>query len=662
MSFFLSKVRENPIEIVCAKFGCVIKKTSLMCCVLTIAACGGSQEASEGGSSLFSPPLPAQTSPATPSPGTGAPANPQPSATPQSTPAPPPSPAPSSSPIPSPSATPIPRDLNIIGSNADAARFLAFAAFGGSQEEIQQLVGRDAADWLREEMDKPATLLSPIIVSHRANGGNFFAPYTRFMNTQLIRTLFENDDQLRTRMTLALSQILVVGNETITNNFAPLRGLQYVDVLTANAFGNYRKLIEDVTFSPAMAEWLSYINNDRGDPASGRMPDENYARELLQLFTIGLVELNTDGTAVTRANGQNIELYNNQDIVNLARVFTGFSYQGRRFGANATASNRGLPIEIYDSNHSSLEKNFLNVRIPANTSGLDSLNMALDGIFAHPNVGPFICRQLIQRFTASNPAPDYVRRVVSAFDDGRYTSANGTRFGNGQRGDLEATLAAILLDQSIFSDPSSQTVSSGKIQEPLLSFARWVRTFKVANLDQAVRIYRLFNTGDVGSLQMRYFGSPSVFNFYRPGYVAPQSQSGGRSLTAPEFQIFDTTFFFGYANFMTDFVYEDLSIIRDCPPDSRFNGVNPCVPNGPAFNPDYSREIALANDPLALVDHLDTLLTGDRMLSQTRSAIVEAVESIDLNLGSSSEARQREQRAKTAIFMAISSPSFIVVQ
>lgn len=557
---------------------------------------------------------------------------------------------------------------NLISSEAEAARFMAFASLGATKAEVGTMVGRDAANWLREEFNKPATLLVPDILSFPENRrtGRQLAPYNGYVNATLMKSLIQNDDELRTRMVFALSQILVVGNNAL-NDFRPVEAMHYVDTLASNAFGNYRQLLEEVTLSPVMSDWLTYRNNRKGDPSTGRVPDENYARELLQLFSLGLLELNDDGTLVLE-DGSPKELYGNDDIVNLARVFTGFSTQGRRFGGtnNDPRQLEDVPLQIFDDQHSQLEKNFLNVSIPANTSGQESLQLALDGIFAHPNIAPFIGRQLIQRFTSSSPSPAYVERVSNAFNSGSYTSSNGTLFGAGSRGDLEATLAAILLDESVFGVAGQTRVESGKVQEPLLNFVRWARIFEVEDFDHITRETRIRSIGDAGQLQMRYFGSPSVFNFYRPGYVPPNTLSGNVGLTVPEFQLFDTTLFLGYANFMADFVYDD-SPLANCFFQSNFDARdhNPCRSdpnnrNAPSFTPNYAREIELADLPTALVDHLDMLLTGDRMLDEVKDSIIEAVESISLDIGSSSEAQQRDERVKLAVFMAVTSPSYMV--
>ena len=218
-----------------------------------------------------------------------------------------------------------------------------------------------------------------------------------------------------------------------------------------------------------MADFLTYLHN-RGDLEHiGHMPDENYAREILQLFSIGLVELNMDGTPRLDTNGRAIETFDNTDIVGLARVFTGITMQGGEFYG---FEGDGLysPIEIFEPYHSPHEKTFLGTTIPAGTPGSQSLTMALDTIFEHPNVAPFVSRQLIQRFSMSNPPPAYVESVAMAFETGSYTATDGTRFGTGRRGDLQATLAAILLDSRLRQPENSLGATDGKIREPVLRF------------------------------------------------------------------------------------------------------------------------------------------------------------------------------------------------
>lgn len=562
-----------------------------------------------------------------------------------------------------------------ISTPEEASRFLAKASFGPSIEDINALVGMDADEWLRAEFDKPMSEFQPAMIAimdNLASQTTDFvnrnnSPYNEYVNSELMLATIRNEDQLRMRMMFALSQIVVVGGDIATHDSRSGRGLLFLDALLKNSFGNYRNLLEEVTLTPAMAEWLTYINNEAGDPSIGREPDENYARELLQLFAVGLVQLNPDGTPVMDSNNQAIEIYDNEDISKLARVFTGYSYAGVGFGSvNGTVASRNLPLELYSNAHDQREKSFMGIDIPAGTSGEDSLQIALDGIMAHDNVPPFVSRQLIQRFTASHPTPEYVARVSVAFASGRFVSPNGTNFGAGVRGDLEATLAAILLDESQFIEVAAQSAISGKIQEPYLRFIRWVRAFDVSDFDRITRERLLGdNLGLAENLSMRFAASPSVFNFYRPGYVAPNTASGDQGLTTPEFQLLDATSAVGYANFMHDFVTDRSSVANFCPsPSTNFPGTDPCNndPQGPSFTPDYSIEIALADDAPALVDHLDLLLTGSTMTVQEKQDIINAMGVITVRIGTNNEAGDRLDRVHTAVLMTVLGPSFIIVK
>ncbi|MEM9233185.1 MAG: DUF1800 family protein [Pseudomonadota bacterium] len=532
-------------------------------------------------------------------------------------------------PPPPQAGTPSP---SLITSDVQAQTFLMRSTFGGTSSEISSMVGRDATDWLRAEYSKSPTLYLPPLLARQLGGD---ALPNRAHSDVFWASMIGADDPLRQRMVFALSQILVISDENRSDRL--FSTAHYMDILSENAFGNYRNLLEDITYSPAMARYLTYLNNQKGDERSGRMPDENYARELLQLFTIGVVELNIDGTVRTDGNGRPLETYTNEDVVGLAKVFTGLSLEGPEWRQGDEDADY-QPLKIYPERHSELDKTFLGLTIPAGTGAEESIDMALDQIFEHPNVGPFLARQLIQRFTMSNPSPEYVERVAIAFNNGVYTAANGDRFGTGVRGDLQATLAAVLLDQSL----GGETTTNGKVREPILRFVHWARAFNVQNTNvQNER--RLRNTTDpTGSLGQHPFRSPSVFNFYRPGYVAPNTQTGEAELTAPEFQIVNEGSAVGYLNFMTDFVLD-----RSSRSDSNID----------SFLPDYSRELALADDPQALVDHLDMLLTGNRMSDATRSDMLAVVTAMPLRDGDNRDEDLRD-RVYAAVLMAVTSPAY----
>lgn len=467
----------------------------------------------------------------------------------------------------------------------------------------------------------------------------------------------EANDQLRQRMAFALSQILVTSNfggDLLTDE--PALVAYHMDNLTTHAFGNYRDLLGDVTYSPVMAHYLTYLDNKKADPATGRMPDENYAREILQLFTIGLVELNPDGTPVTDGSGHPVELYDNTDITGLARVFTGLTLDyAREVGDDFTPVFTN-PLAVNEEFHSEREKSFLGLTIPANTNAEDSIEQALDHIMAHPNVGPFIGRQLIQRFTTSDPDPDYVERVAAAFDAGRFTLPDGTLIGDGRKGDLAATLAAILFDPDNQIDAAFADDRFGKVREPVIRIANWAQAFDV-DASRPELVEQLMDTSEPSTLNQHPYRARSVFNFYRPGYVAPGTNTGSLGMTVPELQIINATSTPGYLNILTAFALGreiDIDGLDELLADSTLTS------NGAErmFVADYTTELNLANDPTALVDHLDNLLAYGSLQENTKAEIITAVEGVPIEGGENFDGPST--RVGIAVLLTMSTPEYLV--
>lgn len=537
----------------------------------------------------------------------------------------------------SPSAAPV----SEIDTPVEATRFLSRATFGGSKSDIAALSGRDAADWLAAEFAKRQSLTLPdVLAQPRDSEGRL---PSRRINTLYWDHIVSSDDQLRQRMAFALSQILVYSDAADSDQ--PTRAF-YQDILIRNAFGNYRQLLEDVTYSPAMGQWLTYLANRKGDPDKGRMPDENYAREILQLFSIGLIELNIDGSPRLDAQGQQIETYTNADIEGLARVFTGLSWTGGDFWKEP--QDGGIrEMVMYPEQHSELEKVFLGTTIPAGTPGDETIQTALDTIFNHPNVAPFVSRQLIQRFTQSDPSPAYIENVATAFETGRFVADNGRQFGTGQRGDLQATLAAVLLEPTLFAEPAAGgDITSGKVREPILRFTHWARAFNVSGIDANNERSLSDTRSSENALGQQAFRAPSVFNFYRPGYIAPGTNAGAQNITVPEFQIVNESSTVGYLNFMTDFTFD------------RSSQANRDIDT---YSPDYSEELALVDNPQALVDHLDDLLTGGRMSDAEKADIADIVGTVEIRTNSpENTAADQEDAVQTAVTLVINSPSYAV--
>ena len=402
---------------------------------------------------------------------------------------------------------------------AEAFQLLNQATFGATESEALNVIAMRQEQWIDAQMLKPASLQLPHMLT---------LPPPQFMgqlHTDRVDIWFRNvlleDDQLRQRVAFALSEIMVVSQLGALQS-RPFAVADFYDVLARNAFGNYRNLLEEVTLHPAMGIYLSMLGNEKPNPALNIRPDENYARELMQLFSIGLVELNIDGTEKLDANSQPIPTYDQAIIEGFAHVFTGWTWSGSpTFGSGRVpTSSQYFPMEHWPEFHDTGEKTLLNgVVLPAGQSGEQDLAAALDNIFAHPNVAPFMSIRLIQRLTTSNPSPGYVRRVAEVFNNN----------GSGVKGDLGAVVRAILLDSE--ARPAMAMDIDGKLKEPLL---RLTQLFKAYNATSAsgryplVASYILFGQGPLQS--------PSVFNFFSP-FFAPPGEIRDSSLVAPELEI-----------------------------------------------------------------------------------------------------------------------------
>lgn len=523
---------------------------------------------------------------------------------------------------------------------ASAARLLTQATFGPSETSIQQAVSAGSAEaWINQQIAMPMSSLSHQGYIDAVEAASGEVTTRNFYDTWWRQTI-GGQDQLRQRVTFALSQIFVI---SLNDPVIDVRGAaSYYDMLSRNAFGNFRTLLEDVTMHPMMGRYLTFLANQKEDPAGTRTPDENYAREVMQLMTIGLVELNQDGTQRLQG-GQPIPTYTPADIAGLAKVFTGLSWYHPAptnttfFGGNANADAEVRPMSFYPNYHSTSEKTFLGTTIPANATvniGGD-IDIALDRLFNHANTGPFISYRLIQRLVTSNPSPAYVGRVAGVF-------ANN---GSGVRGDMGAVVRAILTDTEARDMAAAQgSPTFGKLREPVIRIANWARAFNATSVSGN---YLMPPTTSSETLNQAPLSSPSVFNFWRPGFTPPATtQLGQRSLVAPEFQLVDEVTAASYIDFMT-------YIIPAGPP--------PVDYGTPDIDPEYGKEMALAGDPAALVERLNTLLFYGQMSSTLRGRLVAAVTQVQYPT-SSPELIQiwSYNRTRTAILLAMISPEYLV--
>ena len=544
----------------------------------------------------------------------------------------------------------------LLVSPQDASRFLAEATFGSTDGDIHHLSEIGYPAWLTEQFNTPATLHEPaveqqlILNNAPCAAGDVKCNAALFVQnnqqeTYLQQTFWQQamtgNDQLRQRVKYALTEIMVISSTNPAVANMPRGMANYYDVLGADSFGNFRQLLEDVTLNPMMGQFLSILGNDKGD--ANRDPDENYAREVMQLFTIGLYQLNPDGTQKLDQTGQPIPTYSNTDVLGLAKVFTGFSwnvpgdqsdtawsncceYVGTGFGEDI------LPMQSYPNHHSTAEKDFLGVTIPtqANPDPVGDLKIALDTLFNHPNLPPFFCKQMIQHLVTSNPSPAYVGRVAAAFQDN----------GAGVRGDMKAVIQAILLDpEARNSVAASSNPQYGKVREALVRYTHWARAFTAQSRNGS---FNLGSTEDpifaLGEMSLR---SPSVFNWFAPGYVPPGTSIAQAGLVAPEMEMTDVSTVVGYLNYMQ-------------------NAIGATATTGPDVFSNYSTEIALASTPDQLVDRVNLLMMAGEMDATLRGQILAAVNSIAIPSSGDPNAINAAlaNRVKTAIYLTMAAPSY----
>jgi uncharacterized protein (DUF1800 family) len=516
-----------------------------------------------------------------------------------------------SQPPPPPPPTPI--------SKAEAFQFLNQATFGATEAEAGRLIGMRYEAWIDDQFRKLPSLQLPHLQS---------LPPPDFMG-QLhpdrvdiwFRNSLSGDDQLRQRVAFALSEIMVVSQLGALQG-RPFAVADYYDVLARNAFGNYRDLLEEITLHPAMGVYLSMLGNEKPNPALNIRPDENYARELMQLFSIGLVELEIDGTVRLDANDQPIPTYDQDIIEGFAHAFTGWTWAlSPVFGSGRVpVSSQYTPMEHWPEYHDTGPKQLLNgIVLPAGQTGEQDLSDALDNIFNHPNVGPFIAIRLIQRLTTSNPSPAYVRRVAEVFNNN----------GAGVRGDLGAVVRAILLDAE--ARPAAASDVDGKLKEPLLRLTQLYRAYNAQSANGGYRqlggVSAIFGQGPLQS--------PSVFNFFSP-FFAPPGEIRNAGLVAPELEIATE-----YQNtFITNYMLLQTFGLNQANPDLRPNDVYI----------DIQQEMNVAADIDALIDLVAGKLLGGQVSAPLRTEIAGMLERLP-------EA-DPVLRAAEAIYLVVTSPEF----
>jgi len=482
---------------------------------------------------------------------------------------------------------------------AAAARLLEQSTFGPTPASIQhvQTVGMQA--FLNEQ--------------YAATASTYPAPGANDDITVVKQRFFTNaltgQDQLRQRVAWSLAQTFVVSNQKIGD---PSAFTSWMNMLQKDAFGNFSTLLNDVTLSPTMGHYLDMVRNDKPDPNSGAQPNENYAREILQLFSVGLAQLNPDGTPQVDGNGIPLPTYTQDTIIGFAHVFTGWAYPTKA-GQTASFYNGeyyGGPMIPFDNHHDTGQKLLLNgVVLGSGGTTQSDLTAALQNIFTHPNVGPFISKQLIQHLVTSNPSPAYVSRVTAVFNDN----------GSGVRGDMKAVVNAILMDSEARrgDDPTQVQASDGHLKEPVLFMMNLLRATNATSDGANLQNY-------ASDMKEEPFESPTVFNFYPPDNSIP-----GTTLLGPEFRIFNSTTAISRINFVNDLVYGSVSSTTKT---------------------DISAYVALASNPPELVDSLSNVLTHGPLSDGARNTIITTVTNLTDNT----------KRARTALYLIGSSSQFQV--
>jgi uncharacterized protein (DUF1800 family) len=529
-----------------------------------------------------------------------------------------------------------------ITADENASRFLAQATFGPTTETIAELrnLGYNYSAWIDREVAKPVTLAAPLVTAARDSGQvtTITNAHNRRARNQV---MIAGSDQLRQRVAYALSQIFVISDNISAISNANEGSSSYYDMLARNSFGTFRQLLMDVTRHPMMGRFLSHYKNRKANTAAGTRPDENYAREVMQLLSIGLYRLNPDGTYQTDSTGRPLDSYTNDQITEFARVFTGFTDESTNNTGTGTGrtdfpsagQNYTAPMRMWDPQHDSGAKNLLNYAgarkptLPAGQTGLQDIDDAIDNLVEHPNTGPFIGRLLIQRLVTSNPSDGYVARVAASF-------ANN---GRGQRGDMVAVIKAILLDQEARNLAFVLDPEHGKLREPFVRVTHLLRAFRY-NVSGTLLPYDFGSAVSETILGQYPMSAPSVFNFYLPDYEPP-GPLGAAGLVGPEFQILNSVFGITTPNAVYNLIHT----------------------NSGNFTLDLAPQAAVSDNAGALVDNIDLLLTHGTLSSATRAQVITAVNGVTTAMVPTGSTLALT-KARLAVYLIAVSPDFAALK
>jgi len=513
--------------------------------------------------------------------------------------------------------------------DTSSARLLAQASFGATLTDIERVKSLGIQGWIDNQLSLKGESHLKQLQDSNANGSNS-ADRVHLWWLEAI----DAPDQLRGRVAFALSEIFVVSDVQQTLGHAQMGLANYYDILKVHAFGNFRDLLTDITLSPVMGVYLSMMQNAKANPATNTRADENFARELMQLFTIGLHELNLDGTLKLN-NGKPINTYTQDDIKEYARALTGWGYGNTdRWDAHPASqyANFLVPMAPFSDYHDTGEKRLLGgITLPAGQPAIDDLHQVLDSLFLHPNVGPFISKQLIQRLVTSNPSADYVARVASKFNNN----------GQGIRGDMGAVVRAILLDEEARSG-HLRIPNFGKIREPVLRLSHLWRAFN-AQFAEGSKTYTA--NPQLNGLDIEFgqtiLGSPSVFNFFLPSY-APSGPIKETGLVSPEAELYTENYVLTANTFLNTYI-QKFHVAEQGNLGVQFE-----------THIDITPQVNLAKNPEALLKELNLTLLSNQMSAEMHQLLSEHLNALP------NSPKGHIQRVLDAISLIMASPSYLV--
>jgi len=513
----------------------------------------------------------------------------------------------------------------LVGDLEAASRFLGQATLGSSYEDIVELSNIGITEWIDNQLvapiesdfyDKFVEIYNEALVI--IDNPEFNFPRYEFLSYTFYHKLMYENDALRQKLAFALSQIFVISPPNSILGGRGFANSSFYDVLYKGGFGNFRDLLMNVSLHPAMGVYLSHFSNAKEDLGLGTSPDENYAREIMQLFTIGLYELNNDGSLKTDENGDYIPTYDIKDIQNMSRVFTGLSGDIRKdgnvplFTHYFSTFDLTLPMRMWDEYHDVTEKQLPDSSVlGSGRNGMQDINDVIDYLFYHPNIGPFIGKRLIQQFVKSNPSLEYVNRVASAFN----SNANGVR------GDMSAVIRAVLLDPEARNCSDINDLKTGRLKQPM---ERMINLYKAFDLSTPSGKYWFRDDLELQpTVEQSFLGAPTVFNFFTPFY-AEQEFVAVNDMVSPEFQILNSTSGIHYLN-----VLENALKFRPFANRTKVNSINSGLTVNssdiPFFN--FDDEVSEYNSSglSGLIDRIDLILCHGQLTAGTKTIIMNTI-------------------------------------